>query len=366
MSVGSFKAFGSTIASDTKIFVMPKNVRRTHEGSISYRIRMYILTFAKPSWGHLSKLGLHRTPVVWSSAPSARVCYTKAIQWRHDVARLCNEGITTSYSLRYAIELASFLNKFRTRWHLDGHMILTKTVLSAFPIFPTVTWTYKNQYPHSIFSQKSWWVLLVLFWQKSWRISRTRQSVRRRLQHCFWTRTWNMIHVINTSCRRNRISYRYLFIIMFFFQAAPGFLSRREVNSWPGVEPWREIFEWGAIFSQHPLPGLVGISNSNFKRKKLTKMLYVFGINIWFLHYIVKSLYAFGTLSGIYFTPHDAVNPSCTNRINIVCQTTTSYMLRERFEYNMLYSCVHLVTIGMLLSFIFIRTCFGSKLAFFT
>ena len=30
---------------------------------------------------------------------------------------------------------------------------------------------------------------------------------------------------------------------------------------------------WGAIFSQHPLPGLVGISNSNFKRKKLTKML---------------------------------------------------------------------------------------------
>ena len=82
-----------------------------------------------------------------------------------------------------------------------------------------------------------------------------------------------MIHVINTSCRSNRISYRFLFIIMFFFQAAPGFLSRREVDSWPGVEPWREIFEWGAIFSQHPLPGLVGISNSNFKRKKLTKML---------------------------------------------------------------------------------------------
>ena len=82
-----------------------------------------------------------------------------------------------------------------------------------------------------------------------------------------------MIHVINTSCRSNRISYRYLFVIMFFFQAAPGFLSRREVDSWPGVEPWREIYEWGAIFSQHPLPGLVGISNSNFKRKKLTKML---------------------------------------------------------------------------------------------
>ena len=78
-----------------------------------------------------------------------------------------------------------------------------------------------------------------------------------------------MIHVINTSCRSHRISYRYLFIIMFFFQAAPGFLSRREVDSWPGVKPWREISEWGAIFSQHHLPGLVGISNSNFKRKKL-------------------------------------------------------------------------------------------------
>ena len=173
-----------------------------------------------------------------------------------------------------------------------------------------------------------------------------------------------MIHVINTSCRSNRISYRYLFIIMFFFQAAPGFLSRREVDSWPGVEPWRDIFEWGAIFSQHPLPGLVGISNSNFKRKKLTKMLCVRYQHL-VLHYIVKSRYAFGTLSGIYFTPHDAVNPSCTNRINIVCQTTTSYMFRERFGYSMLYSSVHLVTIGMLLSFIFIRTCFGSKLAFF-
>ena len=95
--------------------------------------------------------------------------------------------------------------------------------------------------------------------------------------------------------------------------------------------------EWSAIFFQRPLPGLVGISNSNFKRKKVTKLLcfrYHCSLNIWFLHYIVKPRYAFGTLSGIHFTPHDVVKPSCTNRINIVCQTTTSYMLCERFGYN--------------------------------
>ena len=83
---------------------------------------------------------------------------------------------------------------------------------------------------------------------------------------------------------------------------------------------------------QRPLPGCVGISNFNFKRKKLTK--YHCSLNIWFLHNIVKSHYAFGTLSGIHFTAHDVVKPSCTNHINIVCKTTTSYMLREGFGYN--------------------------------
>ena len=33
----------------------------------------------------------------------ARFCYTKAIQRRHDVARLCYEGNTISYSPRNAV-----------------------------------------------------------------------------------------------------------------------------------------------------------------------------------------------------------------------------------------------------------------------
>ena len=57
------------------------------------------------------------------------------------------------------------------------------------------------------------------------------------------------------------------------------------------------------------------------------------------------------------------VKPSCTIRINIVCKTTTSYMVRECFGYNRLAfvcpSCVHRVTIGRL------RTCIGSKMAFY-
>ena len=138
--------------------------------------------------------------------------------------------------------------------------------------------------------------------------------------------------IIAPSARLHVFGYYYV-----VFQAAPGFLSSRVMNSWPGVEPWREILEWSAIFFQRPLPGLVGISNSNFKRKKLTKLLcsrYHCSLNIWFIHNIVKSRYAFGTLSGIQFTPHDVVKPSCTNRINILCKTTTSYMLRECFGYN--------------------------------
>ena len=51
------------------------------------------------------------------------------------------------------------------------------------------------------------------------------------------------------------ISYRHLFIIIFSFKQHQGFFFRRVVNSWPGVEPWREILERNAIFFQRPLPG---------------------------------------------------------------------------------------------------------------
>ena len=67
----------------------------------------------------------------------------------------------------------------------------------------------------------------------------------------------------------------FVYYYFFFFQAAPGFLSGRVVDSWPRAEPSMEILEWRAIFFQRPLPGLVGISNSNLKKnkKKLTKLL---------------------------------------------------------------------------------------------
>ena len=173
-------------------------------------------------------------------------------------------------------------------------------------------------------------------------------------------------HLEHDTCNKHIMQEKQDILQVFvyyyvFFQAAPGFLSRREVNSWPGVEPWREIFEWGAIFSQHPLPGLVGISNSNSKRKKLTKMLCFRYQHLVFTLHREVTLCLRDTFGNIFYTSR------CRESfVNIICQTTASYMLPERFGYNMLYSCVHFVTIGMLLSFIFIRTCFGSKLAFFT
>ena len=52
---------------------------------------------------------------------------------------------------------------------------------------------------------------------------------------------------------------------------------------------------------------------------------------------------------------HDIVKPSHTIRINIVCKTTTSCIVRDCIGE----SCVHRVSIGRL------RTCFGSTLAFY-
>ena len=44
-------------------------------------------------------------------------------------------------SQRHRISIVS--KTFRTRLHSDGNTILTKTALSAFSIYPKVTWTYK-------------------------------------------------------------------------------------------------------------------------------------------------------------------------------------------------------------------------------
>ena len=60
---------------------------------------------------------------------------------------------------------------------------------------------------------------------------------------------------------------------------------------------------------------------------------------------------------------HDIVKPSHTIRINIVCKTTTSCIVRDCIGYNRVSivcpSCVHRLSIGRLL------TCFGSTLAFY-
>ena len=104
MSIGRlFKPSASPSRAAPKSLTCQKNTGRTHDGSISCWIRECIVAFAKPSWCHHMTSGLHRTSVVWSSAPSAKFCYTKAIRCRRDAARLYYEGNTTSYMLRNAI-----------------------------------------------------------------------------------------------------------------------------------------------------------------------------------------------------------------------------------------------------------------------
>ena len=74
------------------------------------------------------------------------------------------------------------------------------------------------------------------------------------------------------------------------------------------------------------------------------------------------SLFAFGTLSGIHFTPHDGFTTSSSLRIPIASTSYAKLPLRVSFVTAsgiiVCPSCVHRVSIGRL------RTCFGSTLAF--
>ena len=112
----------------------------------------------------------------------------------------------------------------------------------------------------------------------------------------------------------------------------------------------------GAIFFPCPLPGFGGISNFIFKRKKLTKMMCS-------QHHFVVSTIDFYITSGSHVLSsghfreyilnltmasrwlHDIFKPSHTIRINSVCKTTTSCIVRKCFGYNRVSivcpSCVH-------------------------
>ena len=121
-----------------------------------------------------------------------------------------------------------------------------------------------------------------------------------------------------------------------------------------GVEPWVE--PTGAIFFPRPLPGFCGIFNFILLRKKLTKLMFS-------QHHFLVSLIDFYITWGSVVMPsghfreyilhltmasrwlHDIVKPSHTIRINIVCKTTTSCIVRDCIGYNRVSivcpSCVH-------------------------
>ena len=118
----------------------------------------------------------------------------------------------------------------------------------------------------------------------------------------------------------------------------------------------------GAIFFPRPLPGFGGISNSILLRKKLTKLMFSQQFSLidfyitsgsvdmpsgHFREYILHLTMASRWLQ-------DIVKPSHTIRINIVCKTTTSCIVRDCIGYNR----VSIVCPSL-------RTCFGSTLAFY-
>ena len=132
----------------------------------------------------------------------------------------------------------------------------------------------------------------------------------------------------------------------------------------------------GAILFPRPPPGFGGISNFIFLKnsKKLTKLMFS-------QHHFLVSLIDFYITPGSVVLPsghfreyilhltmalrwlHDIAKPSHTIHINIVCETTTSCIVRDCIGYNRVSivcpSCVQRVSIGRL------RTCFGSTFFFF-
>ena len=83
-----------------------------------------------------------------------RLCFAARRQYEGDtmLPDCVMKATPTSYSPRKASEHRLHISIYLKCLSISmGYTILTQTVLSAFPIFPTVTWSYKNQYPHVAF-----------------------------------------------------------------------------------------------------------------------------------------------------------------------------------------------------------------------
>ena len=98
----------------------------------------------------------------------------------------------------------------------------------------------------------------------------------------------------------------------------------------------------GAIFFPRPLPGFGGISNSILLRKKLTKLMFSQQFSLIDFYITSGSVdmpsgHFWEYISHLTMASrwlHDIVKPSHTIRINIVCKTTTSCIVRDCIGYN--------------------------------
>lgn len=150
---GVFQAPAATSWVVAKSLACQKIARRPCEGSFSCWIRVSILPFVRPSWGHLIKSCHLLFYFVWSSVPSGIFASRRQYEGNKKLPD-CLMKVTR---IREALAMPSSNHRIIVRWHRDGTTVSAKTAefenLKRFPGV-MVTWTYKGQ-PQRIFLSQS-------------------------------------------------------------------------------------------------------------------------------------------------------------------------------------------------------------------
>ena len=107
-----------------------KNLGQIRTCSYSCWLRVSILPFVKPSWGHLEQSCRHRVYLVYSSESSGNFRHTKAMRRKQEGIRCSYEGNPNSQCLRVAIVL--YYECINNRLWAPPN--------SGSPIFPNASW----------------------------------------------------------------------------------------------------------------------------------------------------------------------------------------------------------------------------------
>ena len=117
---GVFQASAATSGAVAKSLACQKIARRPCEGLFSCLIRVSILPFVRPSWGHIVRSCHLRLYFVWSSVPSGIFRLAKTIRRKHEGNTKLPDCLRKATRLRDALVIPACSHRIIVRWHRDG------------------------------------------------------------------------------------------------------------------------------------------------------------------------------------------------------------------------------------------------------